>query len=278
MSHRSLVVAVALCFALAGCSAFGAAESEPVRAVTPAPVPTPEPSLPPGVTTSGVEDYERLDAAHRAALEGEGYTVEFSRTVRLANGTTVRRSVGGRTVGDGGASRTWERDAVRAERGATGVVGQETWANASVQVVRFQYANDTSRYTVITADQQYPYRGTGLAVSESLVTENASLVDTDTNADPTTFTLLARNLTGYRATTAALDHTETSSLRVVVTEDGLVQRATVRYTGTLDGTRAAVVTTIRYDAGPRTVERPAWVETALDRRTRTETGNARPPN
>jgi len=266
---------VTLCLVLAGCSAFGAPEPRPAQTVTPAPVPTPEPSLPPGVTTSGVEDYERLAAAHRAALQRESYTVEFSQTVRLTNGTTVRRSVGGRTVGDDGASRTWERETGRALCNATGVVGQETWANASVQVVRFRYANDTSRYTVITADQQYPYRGTGLAVSESLVTENAALVASDTDADPATYTLLARNLTGYRARTAALDHTETSSLRVVVTEDGLVRRATVRYTGTLDGTHAVVVTTIRYDVGPRTVTRPDWVETAFDRRTRAETAEAR---
>lgn len=275
MSHRSLGVALALCLVLAGCSAFDAAEPRPSRTVTPAPVPTPEPSLPPGVTTSGVDDYERLAAAHRVALERESYTVAFARTVRLANGTTVRRSVGGRIVGDDGASRTWEREAGRGERGAAGVVGQETWANASVQVVRFRYANGTSRYTVITADQQYPYRGAGLTVSESLVTEDATLVDSDTDAVPATYTLLARNLTGHRARTAALDHTETSSLRVVVTEDGLVRRATVRYTGTLDGTRAVVNTTIRYDVGPRTVTRPAWVETALERRNRTETDGAR---
>ncbi|MBV0902558.1 hypothetical protein [Haloarcula salina] len=273
MSHRSLTVAVTLCLVLAGCSAFSAVESEPVRTVTPAPVPTSEPSLPPGVTTSGVDDYERLAAAHREILERESYTVEFSRTVRLANGTTVRRLVGGRIVGDDGASRTWERATGSAQHSATGFVGQETWANASVQVVRFRYANGTSRYTVITADQQYPYRGTGLAVSESLVAEDASLVDTDT--DPATYTLLARNLSGYRARTAALDRTETSSLRVVVTGEGLVQRATVRYTGPLDGTRAAVNTTIRYDVGPRSVERPAWVERAFDRRSRTETAEAR---
>jgi hypothetical protein len=88
------------------------------------------------------------------------------------------------------------------------------------------------------------------------------------DADPPTYTLLARNLSDDLSTNPDLDRVETSSIRAVVTSRGLLRRASIRYTGTRDGTPAVSGSTIHFDTEPDPVTRPEWVETALEQETR----------
>ncbi|WP_137683558.1 hypothetical protein [Haloarcula mannanilytica] len=266
MQPRSLGVAIALValVGFAGCSAFGTAgPSAGEGTVTPAPVPTAEPSPPPGVTADGVRDPERLGIAHEQRLTNESYAVTVVRTVRFDNGTTVRRLERGRTVGDGGVILSWRTETAHSRAGGGTVVSRRAWSNESVRVMRFQYANESTRYVVTASPQRYPYRRTAHSVGEMLSSEDAAVVASDTDADPPTYTLLARNLSDSLSTNPNLDRVETSSIRAVVTGRGLLRRASIRYTGTRDGTPAVAGSTIRFDTDPDPVTRPEWVETAL---------------
>lgn len=270
MSRRSLVVGLALAalVVLPGCSAVGVGGPNAADGtVTPAPVPTAEPSRPPGVAADGVTSHRRLGVAHERRLANRSYTVRVVRAVRFENGTTVRRLERGRAVGADGRVLSWvhEPDTDRDERPTTAIVTREAWANDTVRVVRYEHANGTARYTVTRPRQRSPYRDTGHTVGRTLAAEDAAVVATDTAATPTTYTLRARNLTEDRATNAALDTVETSGVRAVVTDGGLVRRATIRYTGTRDGAPTVANSTISYDTDTGTVARPDWVGTALDR-------------
>lgn len=269
MQPRSLGVGLALAalVILAGCSAFGTAgPSTGDRTVTPAPVPTPEPSPPPGVTTNGVRDPERLGAVHERHLTNRSYTVTVVRTIRFANGTTVRRLERGRTVGTDGAIAAWTHGRRSEQVDNETIVSRRVWSNESVRVLRLRYANGTTEYTVSQSRQRYPYRRTGNAVARILSSEDADVVAVDTDTDPSTYTLLSRNLTGQRSAAADLKRVETSSIRAVVTDAGLIRHASIRYTGTRDGAPAVTNSTVSFDTTPKTVTRPAWVETALEQR------------
>jgi len=268
---RSLAVVLALAalVVLSGCSVFGTAGSSAGEGtVTPAPVPTAEPSPPPGVTADGVTDPERLGIAHEQRLTNESYTVSVVRTVRFDNGTTVRRLERGRTVGNGGVILSWRTETAHSRVDGGAVVSRRAWSNESVRVMRYQYANGSTRYTVAASHQRYPYRRTAHSVGETLSTEDAAVVTSDTDADPPTYTLLSRNLSDDLSTNPDLDRVETSSIRAVVTGRGLLRRASIRYTGTRDGTPAVAGSTIRFGTDPAPVTRPAWVETALEQAAR----------
>lgn len=270
MSPRALAsgLVLAALVVLTGCSAFGVGgPSAAERTVTPAPVPTAEPSLPPGVTTDGVDDHRRLGVAHEQQLTNRSYTVRIIRSVRLDNGTTVRRLERGRAVGADGRMLSWvyDRRTEQADRPDDAIVTRRVWTNDTVRVLRYEYANGTARYTVTAPRQRTPYRDTGYTVGRMLAEEDAAVVARDADGSQTTYSLRARNLTGSLSSNAALDTVTTSSIRAVITRDGLVRDAVVRYTGRRDGTRAVASSTISYDTDTGAVTRPDWVDTALER-------------
>lgn len=271
MRPRSLAVGIALVslVVLGGCSAFGTAGPDAgQRTVTPAPVPTPAPSLPPGVTADSVSDPERLGSAHERRLTNRSYAVTVVRAVRFANGTTARRLERGRTVGNDGVILSWRHRTARERAGGDTIVSRRSWANESVRALRLRYANGTTRYRVRESRQRYPYRRTAYNVARTLADENAVVVASDTSDDPPTYTLVSRNLSDEWARSSDLDRVETSSVRAVVTGTGLLKRASVRYTGTRDGAPAVANSTVRFDTDPGAVTRPAWVKTALEQRSR----------
>ena len=268
---RSLAFGVALVglVVLAGCSGFGTTGPDTgEQTVTPAPVPTPDPSLPPGVTADSVSDPQLLGSAHERRLTDRSYAVRVVRTVEFANGTTVRRLERGRTVGTDGTVRAWRRGPVRERAGGDTIASRRSWANESVRVLRLQYANGTTRYRVGESRQRYPYRRTAYNVARTLADENAVVVASDTGADPPTYTLVSRDLSDEWTRSSGLDRVETSSVRAVVTGTGLLRRASVRYTGTRDGVPAVANSTVRFDTDTGAVTRPAWVETALEGQSR----------
>jgi len=268
---RSLAVGIALVglVVLGGCSAFGTAGPDAgPRTVTPAPVPTPDPSLPPGVTADSVSDPGQLGNAHERRLTNRSYAVTVVRAVKFANGTTVRRLERGRLVGDDGTVRSWRHRTARERAGGNAIVSRHAWTNESVGVLRLRYANGSTRYTVVESRQRYPYRRTAYNVAETLSDENAAVVASDTDADPPTYALESRNLSEEWATSTDLDRVETSSIRAVITGTGLLKRASVRYTGTRDGAPAVANSTVRFDTDPGAVTRPTWVATALEQESR----------
>jgi hypothetical protein len=268
---RSLAVGIAIAALVVtgGCSAFGTTDPDAgPRTVTPAPVPTPDPSLPPGVTADSVGDPERLGSAHERRLTDRSYAVTVVRTVQFANGTTVRRLERGRLVGSDGTVRSWRHRTTRERAGSESIVSTRAWTNESVRVVRLRYANGTTRYTVAESRQRYPYQRTAYNVAGTLSDENAVVVASDTDTVPPAYALESRSLSEEWATSTDLDRVETSSIGAVVTGTGLLKRASVRYTGMRDGAPAVANSTIRFDTDPGTVTRPAWVATALEQESR----------
>jgi len=268
---RSLAVGIALVslVVLGGCSAFGTAGPDAgQRTVTPAPVPTPDTGLPPGVTADSVSDPERLGSAHERRFANRSYAVTVVRAVQFVNGTTALLLERGRMVGDDGVILSWRHRTARERAGGDTIVSRRAWTNESVHVLRLQYANGTTRYRVGESHRRYPYRRTAYSVAKTLSDENAAVVASDTDADPPTYALESRNLSEEWATSTDLDRVETSSIRAVVTGSGLLRRASVRYTGIRDGAPAVANSTIRFDTDPGTITRPAWVETALEQRSR----------
>lgn len=97
----------------AGCGAFPVGTEQPTASDTLTPVPVPnaseepdpgERSLPPGVSSDGTLDVDRLARAHTDALADTSYTETLARTVTVAGApTTVRQSLR-RVMVDGNAT------------------------------------------------------------------------------------------------------------------------------------------------------------------------------
>ncbi|NLV13304.1 hypothetical protein [Haloarcula argentinensis] len=271
MQPRSLAVGIALVslVVLGGCTAFSTAgPNGGEQTVTPAPVPTPDPSLPPGVTANSISDPERLGSAHERRLTNRSYTVTVVRTVQFANGTIVRRLEQGRMVGADGVILSWRHRTEPDRGGDDAIVSRRAWTNESVHVLRLQYASGTTRYRVGESHRRHPYRRTAYNVARTLSDENAAIVASDTDADPPTYALESRNLSEELGTSTYLDRVETSRIRAVVIGTGVLKRASVRYAGMRDGAPAVASSTVRFDTDPETVTRPEWVETALEQQPR----------
>ncbi|MFB6223570.1 MAG: hypothetical protein ABEH86_07860 [Haloarcula sp.] len=88
-------VVLALALLLAGCAGFVHQDSP--ETVTPAAVPTPEDTFPPGVRGDAVAP-SVLATAHARSLTGTNYTLVHRKRVTDSNGTTLRQSTHTRWV------------------------------------------------------------------------------------------------------------------------------------------------------------------------------------
>jgi len=262
VSRPALALAACLLVVAAGCNAGGA------PTVTPAPVPEEGPAtgseLAPGVSRSEVTDPLRLATAHSRRLANSSFRRVTTLTVRQG-GDTLRSSV--ETVRADAATGRYSVSV--SQNASTGYPVQpfaarvQLWRNGSVRLVRF-VQTDTVNYRV-ERDPSGPVPvemlsdgGRTAAVLEVFALE-----------------VLGRGEDGYRFRStrllapsgldppAALENPRNASLTVVITEQGLVRRYTVRYEATLDGEPVVVSRSSRITGvGATAVGPPGWAEAA----------------
>lgn len=270
---RLAPVVLALVIVLAGCGSLaGSSPGTPTETVTPAPLPADAEQLAPGLTVEGVWNGTRLGTAHQNRLAGQNYTVRTAATVVFENGTVFSEYLTERRFSpDGTGLVSTTLGGLRSVRASgTDTVETTTWTNGSQHVIRRHHENGTVSYSVTTPDRSLRvYTSTVPSLTATLTESDARVIDRSTNRTPATYTLTAPEL-AERPVPDVLDAVDRRTARLVVTENGLVQRVTVRQAGRLDGHRAVVNNTVSYhDIGTTTVERPPWLTTAREHETAT---------
>ncbi|WP_255197124.1 hypothetical protein [Halorarius litoreus] len=238
---RPAVLAVAVLLVTSGCSSLlappEAAEATPT--LTAAPAPTPEAAYPPGVRPDSVAVFGLLEA-HVAALSGVSYTVVETRTLRGVDGAVL-------------VSVT-EENRVAAER----LVAPQGTANGSLVdsevVVQGLVRNpDGARERPNAVRHGTPRNVEWLG---SLVARATFRVE----ADGDRFRLVATGVDGETLVVAGrrVENVTVGDARLVVTQEGRIDRARLTYQGTVDGTVVTGVETVEYEAvGSTTVREPA---------------------
>jgi len=222
------------------------ATETPARSLTAA-VQQPDDRYPPGVDESGLADYERLVAAHRASLAEGSYTLTvqyresedgrvtgtYVETIRVES--RRRYSV---SVSAAGAFETSPR----------AIVGADAFSDENRTWVRLRSTEPFARSRLSTArvlDQTARYLRWSLSAEESTLGERVR----------------EENRTVYRVTTAGDPYPgiRDANGTVYVTDDGLIRYGQWDYVTASDGTRVefAVRTS---EVGTTRVSRPPWAE------------------
>lgn len=262
---------LALLVVLAGCNGAvsPATPSETEEISTPTDTVSPDPSeteaddptLPAGVSRSGVTDPTAFTDAHTAALENVSFELNHSTTVVAENGTVLARSVRRGSVASKRHYRlNWTQTGQAADRtprtttfyAANGTVDRRTvFADGNVSV--FSPSSDPpavfSRLGIVDYGTVYLTVSSAneTSIEERPPVENESrflVTATGVSVSPK---FGVTNVTEARAT-------------LLVRESGLVERFILIYRGTLDGQSVTVRTTISYDTvGEATVDQPNWL-------------------
>lgn len=245
----------------AGCSALVGPDEAGQTTVTPAPVPTAQPSAtgpeyPPGVARDGLHSVSRLSVAHREALENTSYTLrEEYRAFSAANGSESVRRAAAIAV----ASPTRYRDEM---------VQVRTAANGSV--ARFEQSTyaDGTRWYERRDDGTVEYRRGRLEFTrDKFAARTAFYLGRYGVVDRSETAVVVRNGTRFyriRGTGGEVPSTERLEeyrVEFLVAPDGLVRRFEVRYRTETD----IVSYRFRYEeVDETTVSRPVWLENATN--------------
>jgi hypothetical protein len=266
----------------AGCSTVGIT-GQPSPTVTPAPVPTAEPTttasqvLPPGVNGDGVVDAGRLVRAHQRSITNRSYTWSARRlaTGPGANTTTVGDLRKRAHVESERVYGYWTNHRIVWRDGRPRNLGNySTYSDPTGRYVRYESAEATTEYDRLSTSPARVRVGREAmaAIDQFLPAQNATL--SITRIDGQRYYELNGEGTD---TVVAHSGVRNYSVRALIAPEGFVRSITVTYqTGSSDRAR-----TVRYgyryeSVGETTVERPDWVsEQWGDRRTNTETGRER---
>lgn len=271
---------VALLAILAGCPAFGGpasptpnqpADGTPVEGV----------SYPPGVGPTGVGDSAALARAHSATTNDTGYTLRSTRRIAGPNGTlrsllSVRVRVS--------AERTYR--AVVRTAGPDGPVllghppARATfWSNGSVYVRAFTRDSETTYSRFVPPDGftgTWRYWTTTAAfgggaghdyqtIRELFGDIRPRLVRSNESGGEYVFYLEGETAERSNFPKVGTGPVWNVSFDAAVTSTGFVREFTLRYDRRLDGETVSVRWDLQYtDVGSTTVERPPWLDRALD--------------
>lgn len=258
----------------AGCvGVFGGSESAEQGTVPPplqgtptaSPTPTPEPNYPPGVTTDGVAAF-RLASAHEDSVAGDNTTVRYRRTVRSPNGTLLSgfgfeaRTQGTRFLVDL-HGRVAEPVRPKFARG-----NRTIWSNETLVAIRQESADGTVDYRLRERNsltQFAPFTSGRAGVYEPLIGQSLSVTRAIQTPNGTVYVLRG---TVERPVSRLGETVRNGTVELRVGTDGVVRSLDIRYETTIAD--RSVVVTARYETVARTgttVERPAWVDDAVNR-------------
>ena len=202
--------------------------------------------LPPGIGSSGINDYGRVVETHRLALESQSYRVELVHR-EFRNGTMT--GVSRQTVRVENATRY---SATRVQSGTfvdgpSRLVGETVYANGTALFERT--STGVERQPIVDGDvylrRHTQYLGYYLSVEDSTVVDyqmdpSGSLIRLTTDGDP-------------------WPGVQNASGNVVVTGTGVVVQVWRAYD--VPGSDVRVVVTLHVsDVGETTVTTPAWVD------------------
>ena len=272
MPQRSVHLVLVALVVLAGCS-FPAQSGDREPSVTPAPVP--------GVDERGVEESEvalpgvfggevlsavELSRAHSGALANRTYRVRESLHWTSTGAET-------RDIDATVTARTWYRDrtAVRHERRrqrvVTGMGTDSQWTNTST----FRLGDDRLVRTVqngSVAFERVPADATSgrlrdnttVTVRQMLAVRNATIESIDWRGEEHAL------LVGRDPRHGVFSVVDDYRVRAIIRPDGLVRRLSVSYSQSALGRQRTTEYTVAIDpVAPDRIERPDWVETAVNR-------------
>lgn len=277
MRRTFAAVLLSVLVVLAGCSGVFGGDDESAETVTPAAVPTDEPTpvpqLAPGVTKQGIENPRALIAAHRSFLQNRSFTQRSNSTALAANGSAILRTTGTLRVGATGTGRYVSNRSgpyFAAERGAI-PTRVAAWSSDGDYFVQQTFANGTTTYS------NPPGRRTGMQFALGTLPSLLGALD----AGNTTITdRRSENGTTLYHVNGTIDtrRQPNTSVRLLVDSRGVVREYSTVRQAPASTTVTKSVTENRLVAinTTRTPERPSWVETAKNRTTATrEAGTAR---
>jgi len=258
---------VVCCLALAGCNGMAASE-EADETLTPAPVPSetdrPAEQFPPGVSSTGLEDFDALLSAHGTQIATGSYVLESD-----------NRVVGAAT----GSEPAWQR------RQFTAVVTNPTtyrldvvqrnnqmnnttppWSNYTV------YANGSARLVRIENGSGLTYRVLNTVWRRDQFTRVVtSRLGRLISAGPATVDRVELRGTEYvrirqgNASAVATEGPPTYEATLLVTEEGLIRRARIRYRNPATQQETATIRVITFQyrqVGSADLRRPDWLAEA----------------
>ncbi|GAA0277506.1 DUF7537 family lipoprotein [Halobacterium noricense] len=257
--NRSPFILIVLFVVLAGCSGqpitSGTTDVPDAATSTTTDHDTPQSTLAPGLTESGVTDAWALAQAHRDSLANTTYTERSQHTVR-ANGT-LRRAVT-TTLRQGQGDRyVYERYA----HGTAALFPNLTvFRNDSTLVQRTAYDNGTVAYSgpeaaATPATDRYGNVYAVLSASPTTVEEAVAHNGT------TRYRVMS---TGPPTNSSAYAGVSNYTMTALVGPDGLVHEYTISYAETRGGQTVTVSTAVQFTArGKTVVQPPEWAADAL---------------
>lgn len=279
---RLAVVIVALLVVLAGCGGFSGGSDEPDRElygveeqVTASTGEREGEELLPGLTTAGLTDPEALREAHLEVIDNRSHTVRATTeyVVKMGNETTrevvewtirvdpeagvVFEVIDGSTDGNGSASL------FGIERNRT----EERWFGDRT-LFRTEYEDGTVEY-LASEEVEMVTEERMVRASQLLFGPLGGTEGTDSRELPTVGAVEAEDGTYYvverHENAPAEGGTESTDVRTLVREDGLVRQTVFERVSIEDEGRTTVNRTIEIvDVGETAVERPDWYDDALE--------------
>lgn len=231
-------------------------------------------SIAPGVTTNGVQNTTAFGQAHDRQLRERSATLAVTITTRYQNGSLRGRS---RAVSRLEPPETSLRDVVLQGTATTaGTITETTWSNDTVRVFRWKRANGSTEYEVQSGDIYYKLPP-GHLLASTFGDRSVQVVDRRRGADNETRVILRTDDPSMSRYFSRDEAVRNASMRVTVTESGLVRSATVRYEqrGGVwavgpgeEQPRTDEFVEVTWhlelsDHGTTTVARPSWVDEAL---------------
>lgn len=221
------------------------------------------PDYPTGLSKSGVTDPTAFAEGYTAALDGVSFQVNRSTTVVAENGTILTKST---RRGHVASRSTYRVNWTQAGRSAETAPRTTTYyaANGTVHR-RTSFADGTSSTLSPGSDPEGQFSRLGLVDYGTVYLTLSSADETTVSERPPLGEQSRFRVTATGVSVSAdsgVTNVTDARATLLVRENGLVERLTLTYRGTLDGQRVTVRTTISYDAvGETTVESPNWLGT-----------------
>lgn len=253
-NRRLAPLALVAVLVLAGCGGVvGDGTPDPV---TPAPVPTTEQPVAPGITGDAIDVDQVVERHERALAETTYTTVERLRAAVGGGASVAIRNLSIQSAPDG--ALRYVRQEPPVEGNVTQINRSQIWSDGNRTVYRF---TNTAGQTY-TEDSAYPASlDAARSARIEAILEDVSVTSAVRRTDGSVE--LSGRLTNASAvpTTRNFQHHANGSVSAQVSEDGVVRRLALRYDAVYRGDRVPVRYVVGVEkVGSTTVERPQWVD------------------